>query len=109
MKTSELKNLIKEAVREAIKEELKEILLEAIKSPKSQINEHMIPQVNLSSSSPQTMIDKRRAYQDVINQTSLNFSSKDISQPFIPTQTDPINGALPSGELSMDQIMNLMK
>ncbi len=32
MKTTELKNLIKEAVKEAIQEELKDILLEAVKA-----------------------------------------------------------------------------
>ena len=35
MKSSELKNMIKEAVKEAIQEELKDILLEAVKAPKA--------------------------------------------------------------------------
>ena len=34
MKTSELKNLIKESVREVFQDELKNILLEAVRSPK---------------------------------------------------------------------------
>ena len=39
MKTSELKKMLKEAVKEAIQEELREILLEAVKSPKTAVNE----------------------------------------------------------------------
>jgi len=39
MKTSELKQLIKEAVREAIQDELKDILLEAVKSTKTIVRE----------------------------------------------------------------------
>ena len=35
MKSTELKNMIKEAVKEAIQEELKDILLEAVKAPKA--------------------------------------------------------------------------
>jgi hypothetical protein len=35
MKTTDFKNLIKEAVREAIQEELKDILLEAVRAPKT--------------------------------------------------------------------------
>ena len=39
MKIDGLKKLIKEAVREAIQEELKDILLEAVKSPKTVVQE----------------------------------------------------------------------
>ena len=41
MKTTELKNLIKEAVREAIQEELKDILLEAVRAPKTVVHESL--------------------------------------------------------------------
>jgi len=66
MKTSELKQLIKEAVRDAIRDEMKDILLEALRSPK-------------------TTIQETRS-----------------------TIGDPVNGNLGSGELGMDQIMNLL-
>ena len=39
MKTQDFKKIIKEAVREAIQEELKDILLEAVRSPKTIVNE----------------------------------------------------------------------
>ena len=39
MKTTELKKLIKEAMKEAIQEELKDILLEAVRAPKTVVNE----------------------------------------------------------------------
>ena len=39
MKPTEFKKLIKEAVKEAIQEELKEILLEAVRAPKTVVNE----------------------------------------------------------------------
>ena len=39
MKIDGLKKLIKEAVREAIQDELKDILLEAVKSPKTVVQE----------------------------------------------------------------------
>ena len=43
MKQNALKSLIKQAVREAIQEELKDILLEAVKSPKQTVVEHIQP------------------------------------------------------------------
>jgi hypothetical protein len=44
---------------------------------------------------------------DVLGETALSFTSND-AQTFNPRGVDPINGSLPSGELGMDQIMNLM-
>ena len=46
MKTSELKQLIKEAVRDAIRDEMKDILLEALKTPKTSIQETRTPQTD---------------------------------------------------------------
>jgi len=43
MKQNEFKKMIKEAVREAIQEEIKDILLEALRSPKTIINENANP------------------------------------------------------------------
>ena len=107
MKSTELKKFIKEAVREAIQEELKDILLEAVRAPKTQVvTEHSIPQVNMSSK-PEITIDKRQAYMDVIGETALSFTSRDV-QKFTPQGVDPINGSLPGGDVGMDQIMNLL-
>ena len=108
MKATELKKFIKAAVKEAIQEELKDILLEAVRTPKTQIvREHTIPQVDISSRPPEITMDKRQAYMDVLGETALSFTSKDVSK-FSPQGVDPINGSLPSGEVGMDQIMNLI-
>ena len=121
MKASALKKLIKEAVKEAIQEELKEVLLEAVKAPKQIVNETKLgtPTTNVAPSIPQTpsvsLADKRQKYMDVIGETALNLTSKDAqgfsNKPFNPQgsiDTTSPNGALPSGEVGMDQIMGLM-
>ncbi len=110
MKANELKKMIKEAVKEAIQDELKEILLEAVKAPKQVVNESK----NISSPTPTPQIssaETRQKYMDVLGETALNYTSKDV-QRFNPQgagDTTSPNGSLPEGELGMDQIMNLMK
>ena len=121
MKASILKKLIKEAVKEAIQEELKEVLLEAVKAPKSNIYESKLgtPTTNVAPPIPQTpsvsLADKRQSYLDIIGETGLNMKSGDAqgfgNKPFNPQgsiDTTSPNGALPSGEVGMDQIMGLM-
>lgn len=108
MKAIELKKFIKQAVKEAIQEELKDILLEAVRAPKTQVvTEHSIPQVNLSSKPVEISTDRRQSYMDILGETALSFTSQDV-QRFNPTGVDPVNGSLPSGDVGMDQIMNLM-
>ena len=111
MKASELKKLIKEAVREAIQDELKEILLEAVKSPKQIITESK--NINTPTPTPQlSSTDARQKYMDVLGETALSFTSKDVPQRFNPQgssiDTTSDNGQLPGGEVGMDQIVNLM-
>tara|TARA_R110000824_G_scaffold259613_1_gene448317 strand:+ start:4315 stop:4671 length:357 start_codon:yes stop_codon:yes gene_type:complete len=117
MKANELKKMIKDAVKEAIQDELKEILLEALKSPKQVINESKlgIPKTNTPppiSTTPQlSSMETRQKYMDVLDETALNYTSKDV-QKFNPQgagDTTSANGQLPGGEVGMDQIMNLMK
>ena len=108
MKLNELKKIVKESVKEAIQEELKDILLEAVRSPKQVVQENVsIPTPQLSS---KPTIDSKKAYMDVMNETALSFNSSNV-QTFNPRQpgVDPINGNLPAGELSIDQISGLMK
>jgi hypothetical protein len=108
MKLNELKKIVKESVKEAIQEELKDILLEAVRSPKQYIQESVsIPTPQLSS---KPIIDAKKSYMDVMNETALSFNSSN-AQTFNPRQpgVDPINGNLPSGELSLEQISSLMK
>ena len=118
MKASELKKLIKQAVKEAIQEELKDVLLEAVRAPKittgltipqsNSINENL----SVSTPTPQlSSINTRQKYMDILDETALNFTSKDVPQRFNPQgvgDTTSPNGQLPGGEVGMDQIMNLM-
>lgn len=120
MKQSEFKKLIKEAVKEAIDDTLKDILLEAVKSPKpiyaAPITEtvmHSNPtigtgmtQVNAvpSNMSPE---QRRAMYENMLGETAMSFNSN-TAQTFRPNGGDTINGALPEGNVSMDQIMGLL-
>ena len=107
MKSTELKKLIKQAVKEAIQEELKDILLEAIKSPKTEM---ITESKNISTSSPTPTLSSKHKYQDILNDMSLQFSTKDVKK-FVPQgsmDTTSPSGQLPEGELGMDQIMGLM-
>ncbi len=110
MKQSALKKMIKEAVKEAIQEELKDILLEAVRSPKQQVVENIQPQpkVEQSTMSPG---DRRTAYQNILGDMQASFNTSHVDQPLQLTgnvDTASPNGSLPQGNVSMDQIMNLM-
>jgi hypothetical protein len=52
-------------------------------------------------------MDKRQAYMEVLGETAFNFNSQDVPR-FSPQGVDSINGALPGGEVGMDQIMSLI-
>ena len=59
--------------------------------------------------------EQKKKYMDVIGETALNLTSKDAqgfgNKPFNPQgsiDTTSPNGALPGGEVGMDQIMGLM-
>lgn len=124
MKPTEFKKLIKEAVREAIQDELKDILLEAVKTPKqpvyaapAYVNEtvmHSNPTVGTGmttvTAAPASISpEQRRAmYESMLGETAMSFNSNN-AQTFRPTPGgDTINGSLAGGDVSMDQIMNLM-
>lgn len=121
MKTEALKKIIKEAVREAIQEELKEVLLEAVKAPKAVVTQP----VQESITSPNTLTvaqtpkhnlaEQRQKYMDVLGETKISLNSSHAggfgNKPFNPQgvgDTTSANGALPSGEVDMSQIMGLM-
>ena len=109
MKRDILKKLIKDAVKEAIQDELKDILLEAIRAPKTQtITESFKPSLQPQSQPIQSNVDVRQKYQDILSETALSFTSRDVT-PFNPgAATDPVNGNLGTGEVGMDQIMGLL-
>lgn len=111
MKSTELKKMIKDAVKEAIQEEMKDILLEAVRAPKGSsvavVQESVQPQ--LSNSQPQMSAEQRRnMYEQALNETTLSFNSSQAQTFRPPAGYDPANGTLPSGEVDMSQIMNLM-
>ena len=121
MKTEALKKIIKEAVKEAIQEELKEVLLEAVKAPKAVVTQPIQESITSTTPAPVTQTPKkslseqRKAYMDIIGETGLNMNSTHAkgfgNKPFNPTgniDTTSANGALPDGEVNMDQIMGLM-
>ena len=109
MKSTDFKKIIKEAVREAIQEELKEILLEAVKSPKQVVRESYSPPAQSSQPAyTPPSIDFRSKYAEVLGETAMSFTSQDVQVPFRPQSSDPVNGNLGTGEVGMDQIMNLL-
>jgi hypothetical protein len=112
MKSTDFKKLIKEAVREVIQEELKEILLEAVRTPKTVVRESIspnaIPSQPINPTFTPPVMDTKKAYMDVMNETALSFTSRDAQVPFRPQVSDPVNGSLGAGEVGMDQIMNLL-
>lgn len=106
MKQDLLKKLIKEAVKEAIQEELKDILLEAVRSPKQTVVENIQPQKVVDGPSMSSN-ERRAAYQNILGDMTATFNSQHIAQPFNPQGAMP-GGDLPTGEVNMSQIMNLM-
>ena len=121
MKLDALKKIIKETVKEAIQEELKEVLLEAVKSPKAVVTQPIQESITSTTPPPVTQTPKkslkeqRQSYMDIIGETGINMNSSHAqgfgNKPFNPQgnmDTTSANGALPSGEVNMDQIMGLM-
>lgn len=110
MKLELFKKLIKESVREVIQEELKDILLEALKSNKSQITETKSNPSTIQQ--PQKLLDKKKAYMDILNETAEVSNTSPYSKPFNPVgggDTISEGSSLPDGELDMSQIMGLLK
>jgi len=116
MKVDVLKKLIKESVKEAIQEELKEVLLEALKSNSKDKLSNIQPMPyttsthsTISGTSMKTEINLREKYNQALNETTLNFTSQDVPKFSPTTVTDTVNGALPSGDVDLNQIMGLLK
>ena len=123
MDTKLFKKLIKEAVKEAIQEELKEILLEAVRAPKTVIQEsYAQPVQTLASNSTAPSINARDKYRELlggmmesrnanISMTSndaLGFGSQPGYRPPASANTAGEGSALPAGEVNLDQIMGLI-
>lgn len=113
MKVDVLKKLIKDSVKEAIQEELKDILLEAVRSPKTVVNESMrdtYAQPHLEKPKTLTAQERRDMFSGMLGEmqnggvaTSQYAGNLQVKGP-----VDTINGALPEGSVGLDQIMALM-
>ena len=114
MKTDILKKLIKEAVREAIQEEIKDILLEAVRSPKTVINENANPiPYSTKPITPNINPDIKRNLRSMIGgefDTTISANSSHAQPAYTPppVNTTGEGSSLPGGEVSLDQIMGLM-
>jgi predicted ATP-grasp superfamily ATP-dependent carboligase len=126
MKTTELKNLIKEAVKEAIQEELKDILLEAVRSPKVPIQEayqmnNLLQPVTVNANTTQSeksYAEKKAIYADMLNEMkTMSFTSADARGMGVDNNTLQIapgmntmadGSKLPDGNVGLDMIMGLM-
>ena len=123
MKPSDFKKIIKEAVKEAIQEELKDILLEAVRLPKTPIQEsyQMHPvTVNASTTQPEkSYAEKRAVYADMLNEMkTMSFNSSDARSMGTDANTLQVapgmstmgeGSKLPDGNVGLDMIMGLMK
>jgi len=110
MKQSELKKMIKGAVKEAIQEELKDILLEAVRSSKQTVVETVQPQPTIEGPAMSSN-ERRNAYKNILGDMQTSFGTQHVEQPLQMAgniDTTSPNGQLPQGNVSMDQIMNLM-
>ena len=123
MDTKVFKKLIKEAVKEAIQEELKEILLEAVRAPKTIVQESSVqPVQTLAGNSTAPSINARDKYREIlggmmesrngnISMTSndaMGFGAQPGYRPPATVNTAGEGSALPAGEVNLDQIMGLI-
>jgi hypothetical protein len=111
MKPSDFKKMIKEAVKEAIQEELKEILLEAVRAPKTVVNESVrdtYAQPHIEKPKQLTAAERRDMFSGILGEMQNgNPATSAYAGNFNPQAVGP-DGALPEGNVGLDQIMALM-
>jgi hypothetical protein len=112
MKTESFKKLIKQAVKEAIQEELKDLLLEAVRSPKTIVNESLrdtYAQPHIEKPKKLTPAERQAMFGNILEEMQHGqIANSSYAGNFTPKSVDTINGALPEGQVGLDQIMNLM-
>jgi hypothetical protein len=107
MKTTELKQMIKEAVKEAIQEELKDILLEAVRAPKTVVAESYA-QPKLNNPKQLTAEERRNMFSGMLGEMQTGGAATTAYQgTFNPAGTMP-GADLPGGQVGLDQIMSLI-
>jgi hypothetical protein len=112
MKTDILKKFIKEAVKEAIQEELKDILLEAVRAPKTVMNESVVrdtyAQPHIEKPKQLTPTERKNMFAGMLEEMQHgNPATSAYAGNFNPQEVGP-DGALPEGQVGLDQIMALM-
>jgi len=122
MDTKLFKKLIKEAVKEAIQEEMKDILLEAVRAPKTVIQESYASPVQTLTSNPIPTINARDKYKEILggmmesrngnismgSSDALGFGQQPGYRPPATVNTAGEGSSLPPGEVNLDQIMGLI-
>jgi len=122
MKPNEFKKMIKDAVKEAIQEELRDIILEAVKAPKGTpvgvggygtVNESLrdtYAQPHIEQPKQLTAAERRNMFSNIMEDMQNGGIANTAYQGTIKPagNVDTINGALPEGQVGLDQIMNLM-
>jgi hypothetical protein len=123
MKPSEFKKIIKEAVKEAIQEELREIILEAVRTPKGthvgvggygNVNESIAydtyAQPHISQPKQLTAEERKNMFSQMLGemQTGGIANTAYAGNVQLSGPVDTINGALPEGQVGLDQIMSMM-
>ena len=112
MKSTELKKMIKEAVKEAIQEELKDILLEAVRSPKTVVQESTVDtyaQPKLNNPIQLTPEERRNMFSGILGEMQQGGAATTAYKGTFNPQGIMPGGDLPAGEVGMDQIMNMIK
>ena len=112
MKPTDFKKLIKEAVKEAIQEELKEILLEAVRAPKTVVNESVrdtYAQPHIEKPKQLTAAERRDMFSGILGEMQMGgAATSQYAGNFQPQSVDLYNDALPEGSVGLDQIMAMM-
>lgn len=109
MDIKKFKLLIKESVREVFNEEMKTILLEALKGNKQSV----LTETKMTQSDDGSLTNFRNSLRNsIMGEEGFNFNTNNLSsQPKYtppPVSTVGEGTALPVGEVSLDQIMNLI-
>ena len=118
MDTKLFKKLIKEAVKDAIQEELKDILLEAVRAPRTIVQEsYAQPAQTLAGNATTPSSTQTRSFYSQMmtdfkpgtETISMNTSSPVPQGTYLPSGVSAgIEGTLHPGELGLDQIMGLI-
>lgn len=123
MDTKLFKKLIKEAIKEAIQEEMKDILLEAVRAPKTVIQESYAQPVQTLAGTPTTpsvnardkykellggMMESRNGNITMTSNDAMSFGAQPGYRPPATVNTAGEGSALPAGEVNLDQIMGLI-